>query len=1731
MKRFYILFLVMLTAICSHAQISIAISPNKTGPEIGPLHYGIFFEEINHAGDGGLYAELIANRSFEDSYVPERWTSSNGAEMNITTDNLLNDIQRQALFVDMVDGGVVQNYGFWGMKFVKGEKYKFSAFIMSDSYSGPLTAKLIDNNGNTIGSEDIEIIPEEEWVKVSATITATGDASRGSFVLMGNDAGSFLIDVVSLFPPTFKDRENGCRPDLAQMLADMKPAFMRFPGGCFIEGEYQNGSQNRFEWKKTIGPIEQRPGHQNVNWRYRVSDGLGFHEMLQLSEDLGAAPLFVVNIGMGHGWTQPVNDLDEYIQEALDALEYANGDITTTYGAMRAANGHPQPFNLKLIEIGNENYQANEREQSWQYAERYNIFYEAIKSKYPDVTCIGNVESWGTDNPTWRNNYPVDAVDEHYYRDPKWFENAYEKYDGYNRKTMQKVYAGEYAVTSDFGTTGNLSAALGEAVYMLGMENNSDMCVMSSYAPIFTHESDFNWKPDMIRFNASESYGTPSYYVQKMLPNNVGTTNVEFSEKDNTYEESYDKYVGLSTWLTAANFSNYKVTLEDGTVIKPSFDGNSGWKSQGGTWIESDGTLSQTNTSMEGLMYYAPSILTGDNYTIEVDAVKTEGKEGFLIAFNIKDSDNYSWWNLGGWGNTKHAVEICTNGIKSTVTSSYGYLENDVTYHLKIEVKGNKVKCYINDELAHAFATPTPRKVYISSNVNEDKSKLYLKLVNTTKNYHSAMINLKDYFTTGGTLKLLASASDKDENTNDNHYNVVPTEEAMNVQGSSFTFNVRPYSLNILELNIEEGTSQNGVYIEPQKCYIYNKEKDVYLSRGKDWGTRATFDKYGLPVEIAKASPDGYTIRYIDSNAAKSYLGKDGLPYTDKNLSYPVRWNFVNNDEGDMVLQNADTKEYLIAGENIGDGASLTSDISKATTISLVLGAAQAARIKEQKDAITNLYEACFATDITIKVKNPDMSVSKEGWTIDFSKQITSNNGLTEIYEGYGTISQTITGLKPNTTYRLSIPALTRAGFADIMNPLAEEGIVISNAYIFAGSEQSQIKPWVMDRTYPSMPSSMAEASQCISKGLYKNYVIGTSDANGNLTIGICQPHKSDGCWTIWGQATLEEVVTPENYTAYIVNPSFESNLTGWVTNMKTQSNNESSAMKSGNLYCESWTLAPAHLWDVYTQQTISNLPDGRYRIIAACHAENQSTKEAIVGAYLFANDVTTLVGGTKEYDVLVDVIGGTLTLGFKTEDTNANWVTVDNFRLIYLGENDSNDSGLVDAYKELRDKEVKKLTTLLKKKTILTEELRNEGYAAISSASEAETVEMLKQAIEDVKACYAKLDAYRINVEYKDPYTSYIFAYFPSNYDENLYIAHSMDGFEYTPLNNGNRVMLSDTVAIKKGIRDPHILRGVDGKTFYMVATDMKSAEGWSSNRGIVMYRSTDLVHWQHATVHFPERFPEKWRNVTRVWAPEVIWNPDYKNSDGTMGRYMVYFSLLTNDGTCTYDKVFYCHANDDFTDLIEEPIFLYDRGSATIDADIIYDESDQKYHMIYKNEGSGGICHITAYTLTAPEGEEPGSQWGTASGTIQQTNVAVEGGGLFRLINSSKWVVMYDCYNSGYYQFCTTEDWTKYTFVKNTYTSGAFTPRHGTVLPITTAEAKRLLKAFPTNDYNPSFPSLLGDANEDGKVSMEDANIVVNYTRGIVPETFNTANADANKDTKIDMKDAKEIVNIYLK
>lgn len=859
------------------SQVTLNFDACQRGPALSPLQYGIFYEEINNAGDGGLYAELIRNRCFEDSSNPDYWSIIGDASMSITRSGLMNENRSAALLLSLhgKDSGV-SNTGYWGIKSAYGDM-TLTLWIKSDKgYKGKITAGLSEDYPRHCA--DMEVDLNSKWQKIVIPLPdpKTEDILENArFNLTFSNPGEVTIGMVSLFPKTYKDRENGCRRDLAEMLEALHPKFVRFPGGCYIEGDGTLEGQRRFEWKKTIGPIEERPGHFNANWGYPSTDGLGFHEFLQLTEDLGAEPLFVVNVGIGHGWIKDFTDIDEFIEEALDALEYCNGDINTFWGAQRAANGHPEPFNMHLIEIGNENYNFDD-ERSDHYAERYKAFYDAIKAKYPEVTLIGNVEAWGTDNPSWRNSYPVEIVDEHYYRTPKWFENNYNKYDSYPRSGA-KVYVGEYAVTEGYGKNGNLRAALGEAVYMQGLENNSDICVMASYAPIFFNEErEVGWIPDMIRFNHNACFGTPSYYVQKLMPQYLGTQNIKWTEENNL-KNAEDKKIGVSSWSTTVAYDNVKVIDGEGNVII--FDDFSGdatdWMLPSSYWSVSEGQLRQASSSEQGKLALCNTLLP-DCYTLELDATKLSGAEGFLIAVNASDANNYTWWNIGGWNNTQNGLQLSKNNTKTDIDLKPGKIETGRTYHIKMEVNGSKIKCWLDDQLIHDVTLPSERKIYVSSSIDEEESLMYLKLVNTGSENVAVNLNIRNAEFDGCENIVLTSSDDLDENSIDNPFMVCPAEcNSPVLIGNSGEYIAPSYSLSILSIRLKDVSSQGSerqVATEQQMSELKEELSSVISKLG--W----LHDSTSLPVmtdsgvELKWTAGKGVTAFDVSSNRHSASL-------------------------------------------------------------------------------------------------------------------------------------------------------------------------------------------------------------------------------------------------------------------------------------------------------------------------------------------------------------------------------------------------------------------------------------------------------------------------------------------------------------------------------------------------------------------------------------------------------------------------------------------------------------------------------------------------------------------------------------------------------------------------------------------------------------------------------------------------------------------------------------------
>ena len=533
---------------------NITVQVDKPGAAISPTMFGIFFEDINFGADGGLYPERVKNRSFEFPEPLMAWKQidrgGSKGTLTVLNANPINANNSHYLHIEVETAGKglgVTNEGFRGIGVQQGAAYTFSVYARNVEHAQrkgnerhvgrqpvALRIELEDENGRTLAQARM-VGFTSQWKKYAITIRPTATSLKARLNLLVEGRGAIDVDMVSLFPKgTWKNRENGLRADLVQLLRDMKPGFLRFPGGCIVEGRYL---KTRYQWKTTIGDVTERRVLIN-RWNdefkhkpapdYYQSFGLGFYEYFQLSEDIGAAPLPIINCGMAcqfnSGELVPLDQLDPYIQDALDLIEFANGPVTSSWGRLRAQMGHPAPFNLRMMGVGNEQWGP-------QFIERYEHFAKVLKNKHPEITLISDAGPSPNDDRfsflwTKLRELKADIVDEHYYMAPSWFLANTGRYDNYPR-TGPKVFAGEYAAQSvgiaSPDNRNNWECALAEAAFVTGLERNADVVRMASYAPLLAHVDAWQWTPDLIWFDNLRSYGTPNYYVQKLFSVNKGT--------------------------------------------------------------------------------------------------------------------------------------------------------------------------------------------------------------------------------------------------------------------------------------------------------------------------------------------------------------------------------------------------------------------------------------------------------------------------------------------------------------------------------------------------------------------------------------------------------------------------------------------------------------------------------------------------------------------------------------------------------------------------------------------------------------------------------------------------------------------------------------------------------------------------------------------------------------------------------------------------------------------------------------------------------------------------------------------------------------------------------------------------------------------------------------------------------------------------------------------------------
>lgn len=808
----------------------------KPGPAINPQLYGIFLEEINHGVDGGLYAELIRNRAFEDARPPEgyefkngRWQNrqgfdsgfsrygytTNGApfwslvqngaakgSIKLETTGGITEQSAYCLRLDVESVGKgrfgVANEGFFGIGIRQGEKYRLSFYARGEKFGGPIFVRLENAKGEPLSDEAKVSGVAAGWKKFEHEFTATQTENKARLAITLGGKGTVWLDFVSLFPKnTWKNQPNGLRADLAQMIYDLHPRFVRFPGGCVVEAAT---IETAYDWKLTVGPVEQRAERWGP-WNYRRTQGMGLLEYFQLCEDLGAEPLYVGFAGQTCIFRErehvPMEDMGWVRDNFLDVIEYANGAADSKFGALRAKAGRANPFNLKLVEIGNENQGA-------EFQKRYEFIHSALKAKHPDLTYFADL-SW-TSRESMRDS-KFDIEDQHYYNSPRWFATRFEEYDQRPRQ-LPPLYLGEVAVTTgEAGNLrGNLLAALSEGVFLMGCERNADVVSMVSYAPLLGHvegRTELTGAPPpwhaMIYYDGTRAFGTVSYYLWKLFganrPDRFVPTEVSFPDAKPI---TVAGQIGLGTWADTAEFKDVRVEKNGAPLYTSDFSSEAkGWQRDSGRWSVTNGVYRQGRQG-QGFSYFGDESWT--DYTLTLKARNTGGGEGFMIVFGRKGGERF-WWNLGGWGNTQHAVEMNQTPVGAPVS---GKIERDRWYDVKIEISGSRIRCSLDGKLIHDATVPITQKFYAVTGRDATSGDLVIKAINLGNDAVPAKLNLQGVGPLAATAQatVLSSASLADNNSLDQPMKIAPTESVVSGVGPNFSHEFPPRSLTVLRLKV-----------------------------------------------------------------------------------------------------------------------------------------------------------------------------------------------------------------------------------------------------------------------------------------------------------------------------------------------------------------------------------------------------------------------------------------------------------------------------------------------------------------------------------------------------------------------------------------------------------------------------------------------------------------------------------------------------------------------------------------------------------------------------------------------------------------------------------------------------------------------------------------------------------------------------------------------------------------
>ncbi|ANY67115.1 alpha-L-arabinofuranosidase [Paenibacillus sp. BIHB 4019] len=787
---------------------TLTIHANERGAAMGDL-FGIFFEDLNHAADGGLYAELVRNRSFEfdpidhpDFHALTAWAKvehgGGKCEVRVERDIPLNSRNVNYAVIDIEvegDGVGIQNEGFnSGIPVKSGENYLFSMYARrNSSFDAPVKVELQGLDGS-IYAEAFIMVESDKWTKYEARLTSSATDYSGRLVVKTKGTGKLYLDMISLFPAlTFHNRTNGMREDIAKMIADLKPKFMRFPGGCLVHDGSLNADDrdSMYRWKNTIGAVEQRPARRS-NWRYNQTLGLGYYEYFLFCEDIAAKPIPILPAGYDphHKRIVPIDELQPWIEDALDLIEFANGDVTSKWGSIRAGLGHPEPFDLEYIGIGNE-------EVGEPFFERYAYFHRAIKAKYPAIKIINSSGPFSAGSEYergWRSarENRSDLVDEHYYQSPEWMLTNHRRYDGFKAEDPH-VFLGEYA--SGGSTYYN---ALAEAAYMTGLERNAHAVDLACYAPMLCNVDYMNWSPNLIWFNNHQVYGSANYYVQKLFMHHQGdyVLPVEaegFKPLVQLEIRPIEGIIAIGADQGSVEFSRIRLVNHVTGDIQ---------EFSGDRILLSDTQEARVNGTARRMLEIES--IASEHYTLSMTARRIEGRKGLFIHFGRSDDRNQILWEIGGWQNQDSMINVFVNGRSSILTQSLFTVETDVDYHLVLEVQGRTIRAFIDGTLVADTEDRLPviEPLYYSSSIDEVNGDVILKVVNVQNEVAPVRINLEglDNVSLNIEISELSGYALEDENSFGDPKRIVPSYTVLHSQGNGFDYTFSGQSFTVLRM-------------------------------------------------------------------------------------------------------------------------------------------------------------------------------------------------------------------------------------------------------------------------------------------------------------------------------------------------------------------------------------------------------------------------------------------------------------------------------------------------------------------------------------------------------------------------------------------------------------------------------------------------------------------------------------------------------------------------------------------------------------------------------------------------------------------------------------------------------------------------------------------------------------------------------------------------------------------